>query len=251
MKIRFLGTGTSTGNPEIGCQCEVCRSTDKRDRRMRASVSVETSGCNILIDCGPDFRWQMLKSGISSLDAVLITHEHYDHVGGLDDLRPYCKTKAINIYAETYVAEAIQTRLPYAFIEHKYPGVPLIELHPIENEPFIVNNTSIKPVRLMHGSLPVFGYRIGNMAYLTDIKTIPEEEYGKLRDLDILIIDALRKEEHISHQNLEQALKQIERINPRKSYLIHMSHHFGLHAIMEKQMPDNVFISYDGLEVVV
>ena len=249
MKIRFLGTGTSTGNPEIGCRCEVCQSKDKRDWRLRASILVETNSRNILIDCGPDFRWQMIKSGVTSLDAVLITHEHYDHVGGLDDLRPFGKLKDVDVFAEEYVAEAIRSRIPYAFPKRKYPGIPNINLHPIENAPFRVEGILITPIRLMHGRLPILGYRIGNMAYLTDIKSIPEEEYEKLQDLEILIIDALREEEHVSHQNIHQAFEQIERIKPRRTYLTHMSHHFGLHAEKERQMPDRVFISYDGLEI--
>ncbi len=249
MKIRFLGTGTSTGNPEIGCRCEVCTSTDRRDWRLRASVLVAIDGKNLLIDCGPDFRWQMLKARVTSISAVLVTHEHYDHVGGIDDLRPFCKTRSMDIYAESYVATAIHTRIPYAFAEHKYPGIPEINLHPIENKSFIADGIQVTPIRLIHGRLPIFGYRIGNMAYLTDFKHIPEEEYAKLEGLDVLIIDALREQPHISHETIEEAFAQIRKIQPKRSYLIHMSHHFGLHAIMEKRMPENVFISCDGLEI--
>lgn len=249
MKITFLGTGTSTGVPEIGCTCDVCTSQDPRDWRLRASALVETEGKRILLDCGPDFRWQMIKNKIYHLDAVLITHEHYDHVGGLDDLRPFCREKGVDIYAEDFVAEAIETRIPYAFRVNKYPGVPNLELHRIANEPFKTAGILVTPIRLMHAKLPILGYRIGNMAYLTDVKYIPEEEFGKLEGLDVLVIDALRKKEHQSHENLEAALANIERIAPKESYLIHMSHAIGRQAVVEKELPPHVHYAYDGLTV--
>jgi phosphoribosyl 1,2-cyclic phosphate phosphodiesterase len=253
MKIRFLGTGTSTGIPEIGCHCEVCTSGDKRNQRFRASVLVETEGKRILIDCGPDFRMQMLKTletdYFMHLDGVLVTHEHYDHVGGLDDLRTFGRDGAVKIYAEDFVAEAIRIRMPYVFQEHKYPGVPNLELQVIENKPFFVSGIKIIPVRLMHARLPIFGFRIGNFAYLTDLKTIPEEEYEKLHGIDSLVINALMPKEHIAHQNIEQALEQIRKINPRRAYLTHMSHRFGLHAVMEKTLPENIFIAFDEEEI--
>ena len=249
MKIRFLGTGTSTGNPELLCKCEVCLSADSRDWRLRASVLIETQGHNILIDCGPDFRTQILKTDIDRLDGILLTHEHYDHVEGIDDLRPFCKKNPVHLYAEDYVAEAVKQRIPYVFKENKYPGVPSIELHAIDNSTFNINGVEIIPVRLLHGCLPILGYRIENMAYLTDLKYIPEEEFEKLKDLDVLIMSALHHKEHISHQTLESALIHIEKINPKQAYLIHMSHRFGLHALMEKQLPEQVSIAYDGLEL--
>ena len=253
MKMFFLGTGTSTGNPEIGCRCEVCTSSDRRDRRFRASVLVEIDGKRILIDCGPDFRMQMLKvmetDYFTELEAVLLTHEHYDHVGGMDDLRAFCRKGALPVYTEDYVADAIRNRLSYVFKENKYPGIPNLTLIPIQNQPFYVSEIKIIPIRLMHGNLPIFGYRIGNYAYLTDLKTIPEEEFEKLKELDILVINALRLQEHIAHQNLKQALQLIQKIKPRRAYLTHVSHHFGLHSTGERELPENVFIAYDGLVI--
>ncbi|MDR2085656.1 MAG: MBL fold metallo-hydrolase [Dysgonamonadaceae bacterium] len=255
MKLRFLGTGTSTGNPEIGCRCEVCTSPDTKDHRLRASALVETEGRHILLDCGPDFRMQMLDvfrtHPIERLDAVLITHEHYDHVGGLDDLRIFSRDEAVNVYAESYVANRIQQRIPYVFKERKYPGVPNLNLCEIKNKPFLVEGIEIIPIRLMHGRLPVFGYRIGNLAYLTDLKIIPKNEYAKLENLDVLIINALRKEPHLSHETIDDALANIARIRPGKAFLIHMNHGFGLHEVMQKTLPENVFIAYDGLEIYV
>jgi phosphoribosyl 1,2-cyclic phosphate phosphodiesterase len=196
---------------------------------------------------------QMLKTletdYFMHLDGVLVTHEHYDHVGGLDDLRTFGREGAVKIYTESYVTEAIRTRMPYVFEEHKYPGVPNLELHTIENKPFFVSGIEIIPVRLMHAKLPILGFRIGNFAYLTDLKTIPEEEYDKLQGLDILVINALMPREHIAHQNIEQALEQIRKINPHRAYLTHMSHRFGLHAVMEKTLPKNVSIAFDEEEI--
>lgn len=249
MKIRFLGTGTSTGIPEIGCKCEVCTSIDSRDKRLRSSILINIENKNILIDCGPDFRQQMMSLRFQKLDAILITHEHYDHVGGIDDLRPFGKFGDINLYAEKNVCEAITVRMPYCFHDIKYPGIPEITINEINLAPFFVENIKITPIRVMHFKLPIVGYRIGNMAYLTDLKYLPEEELDKLQNLDTLIIDALRINEHISHENLSDALENIKRIAPQKAYLIHMSHQFGLHALMEKTLPENVFLSYDDLEI--
>ena len=255
MKLRFIGTGTSTGNPEIGCRCEVCASTDPKDWRFRASLLVEIDNKHILIDCGPDFRMQMLETfrnqPFFSLDGVLITHEHYDHVGGLDDLRVFDRSGPVILYAEAEVAKAIRERMPYAFKKHKYPGVPDLQIQTIDNRPFSVAGIEIIPIRLMHGNLPIVGYRIGRMAYLTDLKTIPEEEYTKLQDLDVLVINALRPKAHIAHETLADALQNIERIRPAQAYLTHVSHSFGLHAVVETILPENVFIAFDGLEIYV
>lgn len=249
MRVTFLGTGTSTGVPEIGCPCSVCNSPDPRDRRLRASVLVETEGKRILIDCGPDFRWQMIRNRIYQLDAVLITHEHYDHVGGLDDLRPYCRKGAVPIYTESNVVEAIETRIPYVFKAHPYPGVPRLELHTVTLEPFEVCGVRVQPIRVMHGRLPILGFRIGDFAYLTDILTLPETEVEKLQGLRVLVVDALREAEHPSHESLPQALDLIGCLQPEEAYLTHMSHKIGLHAEVDKLLPPHVHYAYDGLIV--
>jgi phosphoribosyl 1,2-cyclic phosphate phosphodiesterase len=255
MKLRFLGTGTSTGNPEIGCRCAVCTSADPKDRRFRASVLMEIEGRHILIDCGPDFRMQMLETfreePFFSLDGVLLTHEHYDHVGGLDDLRSFGRTGPVLLYAEAEVVHAVRTRMPYVFSEHKYPGTPNFQMQIIDSQPFTVAGVEVIPVRLMHGSLPIMGFRVGGVAYLTDLKTIPEEEYAKLQDLNVLVINALRLQEHVSHETLADALLNIKRIRPRQAYLTHVSHAIGLHEEVQKALPENVFIAFDGLEMYV
>lgn len=251
MRVVFLGTGTSTGVPEIGCTCKVCTSVDERDSRLRSSVMIYTdAGRNILIDCSPDFREQALKIPFRPIDGLLITHEHYDHVGGIDDLRPYSRTGDVDVYAEDYVAKALQQRIPYCFTENKYPGVPAISLNVIDLNPFVIKEEEIIPIRLLHGKLPIFGYRVANFAYLTDMKTISDEECLKLENLDVLVINALRIKEHISHQNLEQALYNISRIKPKRTYLTHISHDLGLHSEVEKNLPPNVCLAYDGLEII-
>ncbi|MCC8154098.1 MAG: MBL fold metallo-hydrolase [Tannerellaceae bacterium] len=247
MKLTFLGTGTSTGVPEIGCTCAVCTSCDPRDKRLRASLMVEIQEKTLLIDCSPDFRYQMLRSGKTHLDGILLTHEHYDHVSGLDDIRPISRETGMDIYAEANVVEAIRTRIPYVFREHKYPGVPDLYLHTILNQSFEVKGIEVQPIRLMHAALPIIGFRIGKMAYLTDLKTIPEEEYFKLENLDVLIMNALKFGTHLSHQGVQEALKQIERINPKQAWLTHMSHRVGLHAEIDKRLPAHIRFAYDGL----
>ncbi|MDR1089606.1 MAG: MBL fold metallo-hydrolase [Prevotella sp.] len=250
MKIKFLGTGTSTGVPEIGCKCEVCTSDNIKDRRLRASVLIQVEKKKILIDCGPDFRQQMIGEEFTPIDGVLLTHEHHDHVGGLDDLRPFCKFDDIDIYSGAITLNALKLRLSYSFSEHKYPGVPTFRLHEINPDKiFSVHGIGIQPIKIMHYKLPILGYRIGNFAYLTDVKSIPEEEYSKLKELDVLVINALRIEEHMSHLNLAQALAEVEKIKPRKAYFTHMSHHIGLHEKVQRLLPENIYLPYDGLEI--
>lgn len=248
-QIVFLGTGTSTGVPEIGCTCEVCASTDPRDKRLRNAALIRIDGREILIDCGPDFRQQMLRTPSKHLAGVLLTHEHYDHTGGLDDLRPYCYHGNVNIYAEQRVCQAIRTRMPYCFGDHLYPGVPKLLLHEISTLPFEIEGIAIQPIRLMHGKMPIIGYRIGRLAYLTDVSEIPESAFSKLRDLDLLALDALRIQPHIAHFSLTEALLAATRIGARRTYLMHIAHNFGLHAAMEPTLPTGVHIAYDGLVV--
>lgn len=254
MKLTILGSGTSTGVPQIGCTCEVCSSTDMRDNRLRCSGLIETGGVRILIDCGPDFREQMLRlHDYRPIDGVLITHEHYDHVGGLDDLRPFCRFRDIPVYAEDYTADRLQQRIPYCFAAHLYPGVPHIPLMRIRpGTPFSVSNVKgdsveVLPFRVVHGKMPILGYRIGNMAWITDMLSMPEESYSCLQGLDCLVMNALRIEPHWTHQSLDEALRQVERIKPRETFLVHMSHHIGLHAEVEKTLPANVHLAYDGM----
>lgn len=252
MKLRILGSGTSTGVPEVGCKCEVCQSADVRDRRLRTSAWVETADAHILLDCGPDFREQMLQmGGFNKIDGVLLTHEHYDHVGGLDDLRPFCRMGEIPVFADAYTAGHLRQRLPYCFAEHKYPGVPKIRLEEIEaGQPFQIQQTEIMPVSVMHGKLPILGYRIGQcLGYVTDMLTMPDASYDLLQGVDVLVINALRSQPHQTHQSIDEAIRAAERIGARRTYFIHMSHHAGLHAELENRLPEHMHLAYDGLEV--
>jgi len=249
MKVTFLGTGTSQGVPVILCNCEVCTSADPRDNRLRSSVQVEVDGKTLVIDTGPDFRQQMLRAGTKRLDAVLYTHEHKDHIAGLDDIRPFnfMGGQHINVYATEAVERALQREFSYAFAKEKYPGVPELTIHRINHEPFEVEGIRITPLQAMHAQMPVSGFRIGNFTYLTDANQITSEELAKAHGSDVFVINALRREKHYSHFNLEEALEIIKKVAPKKAYLIHISHRLGLHAELEKELPENVFVSYDGL----
>lgn len=251
-QLTFLGTGTSTGVPQIGCQCPVCRSTHPKDHRLRTSALYETDeGKRILIDCGPDFRQQMLGQAFAPIHLVLLTHEHYDHVGGLDDLRPFTASGSVPIVCNELCAQHLRQRMPYCFVEHKYPGVPQIDLQVVSPEQTLCScGQAITPIEVMHGQLPILGYRIGSMAYLTDMSAITPREKHKIKGCRLLVVNALRTAPHHSHQSLSQALELIEECEPETAYLIHMSHQMGLHDEVQSQLPQNVFLAYDGLRVV-
>lgn len=251
MRITFLGTGTSQGIPVIACSCNVCKSMHPYDKRLRCSILIEHEGKNIVVDTGPDFRQQMLRENVKHLDAILFTHEHKDHVAGLDDVRAFNfqSKEAMDIYATKRVQEALKKEFHYAFSDEKYPGTPVINLIEIENRPFTIGNLQIEPIEVLHYKLPVLGFRFNDFTYITDAKTITEEEKEKIKGSKILVLNALRKSEHISHFNLEQALELIEEIKPEKAYLTHISHLMGEHDEVESTLPENVQIAYDGLKI--
>ena len=248
-QLTFLGTGTSQGVPMIGCGCEVCKSTDSRDKRLRASVLVKHEGLRILVDAGPDFRYQMLRAGVSSLDAILLTHNHKDHTGGLDDIRAfnYLEKKATQIYCEKYVEESLRKEYSYAFEEIRYPGAPEWDVHIIDDKPFTVNGVEIIPIRGRHFKLPVLGYRFGNIAYCTDMNHIPDEEYEKLQNLDHFIINCVRRGRHISHYSLEQAIEVAQKVGAKHSWLTHLSHQLPCYEDLKKELPEGILPAFDGL----
>jgi phosphoribosyl 1,2-cyclic phosphate phosphodiesterase len=252
LKVTFLGTGTSQGVPVIACDCEVCSSTDRHDKRLRVSVLVEAQGKAIVIDSGPDFRYQMLRAGVKHLDAILFTHEHKDHVAGLDDVRAfnYKQQSEINVYAHQRVQEALKQEFHYIFSKAKYPGIPRLELHEIKPaEPFDVSGVKVIPISVMHYKLPVFGFRIGDFTYITDAKTISVEDKLKIKGSKVLVINALQKEEHISHLTFSEALELAKEIDAEVTYLTHISHRLGTHSEVSAELPEGVYLAYDGLEV--
>lgn len=259
MELTFLGTGTSTGVPQLRCGCPTCTSTDKRDHRLRASALLEVAGKRILIDCGPDFHQQMLRHGERSrqdrLDALLVTHQHYDHVGGIDDLRPYCyqeemKESGFPVYCQADVARDLRERLPYSFKADPYPGAPRFDLREIEaGKSFQVAGLEVLPVRVNHYLLDILGFRIGELGYITDAKVVPDDTVEAMKGVDTLVINALRHKPHISHITLDEALELISRIKPRVAYLTHMSHDMGRYAEVAPTLPENVFLAVDDLKI--
>lgn len=249
MKITFLGTGTSQGIPVITCNCIVCKSTDHKNKRLRVSVLLETGDKTIVIDSGPDFRYQMLRANVKDLDAIIFTHEHRDHVAGLDDIRPfnYLLKKNIDIYATERVQGALRREFSYIFSEVNYPGLPQINIHTISNEAFFIGNTKIVPLDIMHYKLPILGFRINEFAYITDAKTISDETIAKMEGVKILVINALQREQHVSHFTLAEAIEFAGKVGAECTYLTHISHNLGLHAETEKELPDNIKLAYDGL----
>ena len=251
MKVTFLGTGTSQGIPVIGSKHPVCLSSNPKDKRLRVSVLIEWDDFAYVIDCGPDFRQQMLQSKCEKIDGILFTHEHSDHIAGLDDIRPLCYFHGdMNIYAHKRVIKALEKRFDYIFeTEDKYPGAPTIIQNIIENKVFNLSGIEVLPINVNHHFVQVFGFRFNDFAYLTDVKTIEDVEVEKLNNLDVLVINALRIEPHISHFNLEEALRFIDKIKPKKAYLTHISHLLGFHDEVQKNLPEHVFLAYDGLKI--
>ena len=258
MRLTFLGTGTSCGVPVIGCQCEVCRSTDPKDKRTRCSVLVETDETRLLIDCGPDFRQQILPQPFRRIDGILITHAHYDHMGGMDDIRPYCQFGEINVYADPIARKGMLDMLPYCFAEHRYPGVPAIQLHEIHpHEKLTFGDLDVVPFTVMHGKLPIMAYRFSpltshfspltSLAYITDMKTIDEAEMRYLKGVKVLVVNALRFDKpHHSHQLVDDAIAFARRVGAERTLLIHSCHDIGLHEEVNKKLPAGIELAYDG-----
>lgn len=251
MKITVLGSGTSQGIPVIACDCEVCTSEDIKDNRLRCSILIEHKGDNYVIDAGPDFRQQLLREKVQTLRAVLFTHEHKDHVAGLDDVRAFNfkENRDMEVFCTVQVEEALHREYQYIFSEDRYPGIPEVNINLIDSEPFVLpNGLPVIPVEVMHYKMPVLGFRFGDFAYITDAKTVEDSEIEKLKGVRILIVNALRKEPHLSHFNLDEALEFIAKVQPETAYLTHISHMFGKHAEVEKELPENVHLAYDGLQ---
>ena len=249
MKITFLGTGTSQGVPVIACECETCKSDDNRDKRLRTSILIEKDGTSLVIDAGPDFRQQMLKENVRRLDAIILTHEHKDHIAGMDDVRAfnYKSQDAIDIYAEERVQKAVKKEYSYVFAEYQYPGIPKMRLNLINDYGFTVRGIPLIPLRVFHYRLPVYGFRIGNFAYITDANYVPEETKEKLFGVKYFVINALRREKHISHFSLREAIDLVREISPRRAFITHISHQMGLHEEASATLPPEIMLAYDGL----
>lgn len=253
MKVTVLGTGTSQGVPVVACDCKVCSSKDPKDKRLRTAILVETSVNTIVIDAGPDFRQQMLREKIKKVNAVFITHNHKDHTGGLDDVRAFnwILKQPMEVFARQSVLKSIKKDFDYAFEEEKYPGVPQINLNTIENKPFSVNGEEILPIDALHAQLPVFGFRMGDFSYLTDANFLTDEELDKMKGSKYIIINALRKEKHYSHFNVEEAVDLLQYLKPEKGFLTHISHQMGLHEEINKELPPGIELAYDGLKLII
>ncbi len=251
MKITFLGTGTSQGVPIIACPCAICKSTDSRDKRLRSSVWIEVDGRSFVIDTGPDFRQQMLREDVKNVDAIIFTHEHKDHTAGFDDIRAFnfVNQKKMDVYASENVQSAIRREFAYIFSDFKYPGIPEINLHLLENKPTIIHGIAVMPIEVMHYKLPVFGFRIGDFTYITDANFISEEEKEKIKGSKVLVLNALRREPHISHFTLNEAIRLVEELKPDVAYFTHISHQLGLHEQVQQELPANIQLAYDGLKI--
>ncbi|HJU45820.1 MAG TPA: MBL fold metallo-hydrolase [Chitinophagaceae bacterium] len=253
LKITFLGSGTSSGVPMIGCDCEVCTSPDKKDNRLRSSILIESPTTTVVVDSGPDFRYQMLRANVKKLDAILFTHAHKDHVAGLDDVRAYnyFQQKPMEIYASEMAQEVILREFPYAFAETRYPGVPEINLNTIALDPFVIGDIPVTPIMVWHLKMPVWAFRFGKFTYITDANRIDEAEKQKIAGTEIIVLNALRKKEHISHFNLQEAMDVATELNVQQAYFTHISHQLGLHKAVNKELPPNMQLAYDGLVVAV
>ena len=251
MIVTFLGTGTSQGVPVIACGCEVCTSADPRDKRLRSSILIEADDKTVVIDSGPDFRYQMLRAHVQRLDAVVYTHEHKDHVAGMDDIRAFNfkQQEPMNIYADARVQAALMREFPYVFAEFKYPGIPQINIHPIGLDPFDIGSIHFIPIEVLHYKLPVLGFRINDFTYITDAKTVSDEEKEKIKGSKILVINALQKQNHISHFTLDEAIGFAHEIGAETTYFTHISHRLGKHADIEAELPAGIKLAYDGLQM--